>query len=217
MGMNRQFSNYDKMKDEMSEVFLRYDQHSMIQKFALEHDENNLYLLFLNRKYRVNRFTGRVTWSKDSFQTVEDADYNEVMTIYDVLCYSKENCCLAHEWVNTGSLSTVQGGTLVKGGDFFHRSGEYFSGKADLLARACEVLVGRKAEGGDLAYELDLFPFLPIILRFWDADEDFPASLQVFVDQNILDYMHYETLMFAIGHLLNRLKEEMRSGVCGGI
>lgn len=28
----------------------------------------------------------------------EKADYNEVMTIYDVLCYSKENCHLADEW-----------------------------------------------------------------------------------------------------------------------
>ena len=46
---------------------------------------------------------------------------------------------------------------------------------------------------GDAAYELSLFPFLPLILRFWDSNED---------------YMHYETLMFAISHLLNRLKDE---------
>lgn len=53
-----------------------------------------------------------------------------------------------------------------------------------------------------------MFPFLPLILRFWDSDEDFLASLQILVDENILDYMHYETLMFAISHLLNRLKDE---------
>lgn len=61
---------------------------------------------------------------------------------------------------------------------------------------------------GDAAYELSLFPFLPLILRFWDSDEDFLASLEILVDENILDYMHYETLMFAISHLLNRLKDE---------
>ncbi len=64
-------------------------------------------------------------------------------------------------------------------------------------------------ETGDVSYELHLFPFLPMILRFWESDEDFPASLQILVDKNILDYMHYETLMFAISHLLNRLKDEM--------
>ena len=40
----------------------------------------------------------------------------------------------------------------------------------------------------------------------------FPASLQILTDKNILDYMHYETLMFAITHILNRLKEECEEG-----
>ena len=48
-----------------------------------------------------------------------------------------------------------------------------------------------------------------MILRFWDADEEFPASLQILVDKNILDYMHYETLMFALTHVLGRIREEM--------
>ena len=42
-----------------------------------------------------------------------------------------------------------------------------------------------------------------------EADDEFPASLQVLADKNILDYMHYETLMFALTHLFCRLKEEM--------
>ena len=37
-----------------------------------------------------------------------------------------------------------------------------------------------------------------------------PASLQILADRNTLDYMHYETLMFALTHLFSRLKEEMR-------
>ena len=48
-----------------------------------------------------------------------------------------------------------------------------------------------------------------MILRFWESDDEFPASLQILVDKNILDFMHYETLMFAMSHVLRRLKEEM--------
>lgn len=107
------------------------------------------------------------------------------------------------------NLGSVRGGTLEKGGNFFQGAGEYFTGKTDALGRACEKLGGKKLEKGDAAYELQMFPFFPLVLRFWDADEDFPASLQILVDQNILDYMHYETLMFALGHMLNRLKEEI--------
>ena len=110
----KESNNYEKMRDRMAKVFLRYDQEKMIQKFNLEYDENNLYLCFLNRPYRISRQTGRVTWSEDGFVTENPADYNAAMTIYDVLCCSKEDCCLSQEWVSVGSLSSVLGGTLKK-------------------------------------------------------------------------------------------------------
>ena len=59
-----------------------------------------------------------------------------------------------------------------------------------------------------MAFELDLFPFLTIALHFWESDEDFPASLQILVDKNILDYMHYETVMFAVTHVLGCLRSK---------
>ena len=36
-----------------------------------------------------------------------------------------------------------------------------------------------------------------------------PIIAQLLADKNILDYMHYETLMFALSYLLDRLKSEM--------
>ena len=202
-------SNYEKMKNDMAAVFLQYDQERMIQKFGLEQDPEYVYIRCLERNYRISRTSGRVSWSEDAFRSEETADYNEAMTIYDVLCYSREDCRLAYEWVNVKSLSGVRGGTLEKGSDFFQNAGACFDGKTGALIRACEKLQGKKLEKGDAAYELQLFPFLPMVLRFWESDDEFPASLQILVDKNILDFMHYETLMFAISHVLRRLKEEM--------
>ncbi len=209
MKTENKISNYEKMKNNMAEVFLQYDQEKMAQKFGLDHDEKYLYIRCLSRPCRISRQTGQVTWSEDGFLTEETAGYNEAMTIYDVLCCSRENCHLAGEWVNVGSLSRVMGGTLRKGTNFFQDAAEAFAGKAEALAQSCEALGGKKREKGDVAYEFQYFPFLPIILRFWDFDEEFPASMQILVDKNILEYMHYETLMFAVSHLLNRLKDEM--------
>lgn len=78
------------------------------------------------------------------------------------------------------------------------------------MCNACISLSGKELEKGDVSFKLNLFPFLPIIIRFWEADDEFPASLQILADRNTLDYMHYETLMFALTHLFSRLKEEMR-------
>ena len=80
-----------------------------------------------------------------------------------------------------------------------------------LFRSACIALSGKELEKGDVAFKLNLFPFLPIIIRFWEADDEFPASLQILADRNTLDYMHYETLMFALTHLFSRLNEEMRN------
>lgn len=199
-------SNYEKMKDCVADVFLKYNQEEIIQTFSLEHDENYIYIQFIGRKYRIERLTGVICWSEDFFQTEEKAGYNETMTIYDVLCCSKRNCHPANEWVNISSLSTIQSGTLKERNDFFQNVGEYFDGKIKALSYACEVLHGERVEKGDVAYKLNLFPFLSIILRFWESDEDFPATMQILVDKNILDYMHYETLMFAITHMIERIK-----------
>ena len=87
---------------------------------------------------------------------------------------------------------------------------DFFNRKTVELRNAYISLSGKELEKGDVAFKLNLFPFLPIIIRFWEADDEFPASLQILADRNTLDYMHYETLMFALTHLFSRLKEEMR-------
>ena len=208
---HKSHSNYEKMKNSVNNSFLQYSQENMIQKFSLQHDLDYLYITFIGHTYRINRHAGSVHWSDDHFQTTHDAGYNEVMTIYDVLCYSKGNCHLAHESVNLNSLSTVRTGNLTANNSFFQRTADSFNQKTAALRRACEKLSGKPLSKGDVAYELQLFSFLPVIIRFWEADEEFPASLQIIVDKNTLDYMHYETLMFALSHLFDRIREEMQN------
>lgn len=198
-------SNYEIMRERMAQAFLQYDQAHMIRKFALAHDENYLYLDLLARKHRICRLTGAVTWSEDGFRTEKAADYHAAMTIYDVLCGAKEHCHLSHKWVNVSSLCSIQGGTLRKDGDFFKNSGPAFSGSGAALDIVCRRLGGIHQPKGDVSYELALFPFLPLILRFWEADEEFPASLQALVDRNTLDFLRYETLMFALDYVVKRL------------
>ena len=53
-----------------------------------------------------------------------------------------------------------------------------------------------------------MFPFLPVQLRFWDADEEFPAQLRFLWDRNTLKFLHFETVYYVIGHLLGKLAAE---------
>ena len=204
-------TNYEKTKISMARVFLQYDQTTMINKYSLEHDSGWLYITFINHIYRINRKTGNVQWSADKFKTICEAGYDETMTIYDVLCYADDASHLSHEFVKISSLSSIRTGNLSPNGGFFQNTADFFNGKTTELRNACIALSGKELGKGDVAFELKLFPFLPIIIRFWEADDEFPASLQILADRNTLDYMHYETLMFALTHLFSRLKEEMQN------
>ena len=207
--MTKALTNYDKTKISTAHIFLQYDQTAMIHKYSLDYNSDWLYITFINRTYRINRKTGNVQWSDNDFETVHEANHNEAMTIYDVLCYSKDGCHLANEFVNINRLSTIRTGNLSQNSGFFQSTADFFHGKPLELHNACIALSGKELDKGDVAFEMKLFSFLPIIIRFWEADDEFPTSLQILADRNILDYMHYETLMFALTHLFQRLKEEM--------
>ena len=69
------------------------------------------------------------------------------------------------------------------------------------------------AEGkGDVAYCLPVFDCLPVRLSFWEADEDFPPSLQFQWDRNTTDFIHFETTFYVTSHLLARIQELMGLG-----
>lgn len=201
-------SNYEIMRDQMREEFVKYDQEKMIQKFHLKNDEEYIYMDFVLRHYRIHRRNGRAEWSEDHFKTVNEADYNESMTIYDMLCYSRDDCRLSGKFCPVNMLKgTVQ--SAGPGGNMFQRSADELSGRLEELEYACSIL-GKPAQmSGDVAAVLYPFSFLPVILQYWDADEEFPANLKFMFDENILDFLHYETLFFMMGHMISRIKEIM--------
>lgn len=202
-------SNYEIMKLQMQKEFLKYNQEKMIQKFQLPHDTDSIYIRFIGHNYQIHRASGKIVWSEDHFLHSKEAGYNEAMTIYDVLCCSKEECRLFGEFVNMKNLSSVKSGSETAGGGIFQKIEKDFDHKERLLALACEKLNGTKYGKGDVSYQIPLFDFLPVVFQFWNSDDEFPASLTLLADKNMLEYMHYETVFFAASHLMTRLKEEM--------
>ena len=194
-------NNYETMKLQMRDEFLKYDQAAMIEKFSLHSDDENIYITFFGTEYAVDRSTGDVR------SGLGEAGYSEVMTIYDVLCYSKPNCKASGRMVNMCSLSTIQGGSMKREGDgLFGRYEAEFDQRDEALSEACAKLGGVPEGKGDVAYRIPMFPFLNVMLQYWDSDDEFPASLQLFVDDKIIDFMHNETVWFALSHMLERIK-----------
>lgn len=198
--------NYDKQVLLSRELFLKYDQQNLIEKYQLDSDDNYIYLPLLNRIFRISRMTGMV-----QEQDQECMDYNIVMTLYDVLCYSKETPHLSHEWV---PLANLQITSSPNAGIFTQRYADAFSGKTDLLWKVCQEIGGRRPEvtaGADVCWEFDFFPFFPIQFRYWDKDDEFPPQIKLLWDKNALKFMHFETIYYAMHVLLEYIKRNIIS------
>lgn len=203
-------SNYESMRNKMRTEFLKYDQERMLRRFSLEGDGDYIYIDFMQRRYRIGRSTGVVERSCGGFSSAVEADYDESMTIYDLLCFPSDGSALSGRDCPVNRLE----GTVVSAGngsEMFQRAADRFSGRADELHRACLTVGEDVGMSGDVAVKIYPFSFLPVILQFWDADEEFPARLKFMVDENTLHFMHYETIFFMTGHIVRRLEEMIGS------
>ena len=223
-GDSKMTGNYEKQVFLARDIFLKYDRKAITDKFQLESDEEYIYIQLLDRMYRVSAKDGAVEAAKNNMcgkkenREKENAceyelclDYNVVMTIYDVLCYSKEKPKLAGEWCPLQNLQVTL--SSPDADTFTQKYAEHFSGKSARLQEACRRIGGRKPEisaGADVCWEFDIFPFFPVQLRFWEKDEEFPPQIRLLWDKNSLKFMHFETLYYVMHLLLDHLRKSIR-------
>lgn len=204
-------NNYKTMCNQARSYFLNFDQDEMIRKFDLEHDDEYLYIRFCGRPYRIGRRTGIAEWSENQFRTFTMGDYNECMTIYDILCYCKPDRSLSGEYAPSSSLKgIVYTGMNAGCSTGSNETALYFDAHVRQLEQACIALGGIPEGKGDLAFRIPMFDFLPVRFSFWRSDEDFLPEVRVLWDTNVLQFMHFETLFYAAGHLLKRMEEQIR-------
>ena len=201
--VNRSVSNYDLARDKAEREFAQCDIRPMVKKYGLKQDSQYTYISFLRNDYRISKETGRVELLCGDAPPVH-AGFNESLTIFDVLGYAKKDAALSGEFCSVMDLKGVAK-SANPGGDMYGKFAQHFAGRSDDLRKACEALGGTAYPVGEVAYQIPLFDFLPVILQFWDADEEFGAQLTVKWDTNTLDFMHFETTFYAAGCFMQRL------------
>ena len=169
-------------------------------------DEGYLYVTMLSRPYRIEKHTGNI--EKEAASGWEAADsYEEIMTLLDLVCDSKENRFLTGKWKN-----------MTDFGLMFHRNllenktdpvAEKFQTEQESFRKACVSLGGTPLPVGDIAYAIEFFDGLSVLVQLWFGDEEFPACLRFLWDENALMYIKYETMYFAKELLLREIEAHM--------
>ena len=93
-----------------------------------------------------------------------------------------------------------------RAGGMFRGRVEQIARHEDSLAAALERMGGIRMPKGEPGYVIPVFPFLPLYVQYWRADEEFPAQLNLLWDANTTAYLHYETVYYLTDFLLERLE-----------
>lgn len=212
--MKKSTSNYDLQVDIAKRIFLQYDQEALIRKFRLEADERHIYLNYMNTPCRIDRKDGGVEeYIQNQWKACRS--FSTVMTVYDSLCYHQGETApkLAGQWCAVGTF-VVTGVTNTE--TFTKKYAAIFDGRVEELKSACERLGGAiqpRMAGADVTCEIPVTPFFPVLLQFWEGDEEFPPKLMLLWDRNTDKFLHFETTFYLQGDLLERLKSRMEEDV----
>lgn len=198
------FSEYEVVCQQWREEFSAYDPGRIARILHLEADQEYLYLTYFQVPYRL-RLKDGVLEKQEEKEWTDELYFNEAMSVYHLLHYTKDLPVVSGKWVPSHTIDGVISRNPAVKDPLLSPFEVQYAGKVEKLHKACLAAGGKALEGGDAAYEFEVFPWIHLRLVFWDQDEDFPAQAQVLVDQCITDFVHYETVGCMISDLLERL------------
>ena len=200
--------NYGRMRKNAAGIFLERDLGAIVSKLDLESDEEYVYIRFLTRLYRISRKNAEAEWLDGDEWTV--AGFGEAMTLYDLLADSKAGAKASGEYTQIKNLADTLTGAYYAGKGSVDAMAKDLDGKEEDLSKGCEALEGERFGRGDVSYRIPIFRDLCAVVSFWSSDEEFPPQLIVMVDMNMKDFLHYETIWYMEGHLMDMVMKDFR-------
>lgn len=198
-------NNYAAAAVAARDLFLAHDQAAMIRTFSLEADGTYLYLHFVGAPYRIHRATGTVESRRTG--NWKEAAFNDVMSVYDMLCNPNGRPRLTGRWISVQEMNRLKSGAKTLGTGLNSSWENFYRGKGELLAAACRSLGGQPGQVGDVASILPAFDWMPVYFQFWDGDEEFPPKICFLWDGATADYLHFETTFFVTDFILDCLRD----------
>ena len=92
---------------------------------------------------------------------------------------------------------------------FTKKAAALFDGHLSELKTACEKLGGipeKRMAGADITCRIPVTHFFPVLLQFWEGDDEFPPKLQLMWDRNAISFLHFETTFYLQCDLFERLQ-----------
>ncbi len=186
-------SGYDSIYLGLVQKLAECDFQSSAKRLGLEYVEGSIQVNFLKREYRI---------TKDGVEPLDGQPVNvnnRSVLLYYLLSQgtgSPENSFVLFESIprmnsGLGLQSRLMNSPLERklGNDYFK-----FTQAAMRLGG-----IEQDSQPGKHTWQFDVLPKIPLRIIFYEADDEFPASIQIMLDKTAPRFLEFECLAFMIG------------------
>lgn len=194
--------NYHTMLEAARRRCAGYSWAELSAKPGIESGEDSLRTTFFARKVRIARADCAVTVDG------KPAGFGEALSVYDWLCDRRSDAAAAEEFCVVSSLP----GVVVSGSGLsmaMPKLAARMDQAPEKFRKIMDCMQAQPMKMGDMGYKLLVFPDLPMCLKFYFGDEEFPPSLTLLWDRNSLSFVRYETLYYIAGCLQAYLQTQL--------
>lgn len=194
--------HYELLRKQWQTQILTLPPKSLVQKLPfLIPEENFIRIPYMNKHYILSLHAGVIT-EADRQSTIELYDELNIMTL---LWYSRPGAVLSGQWCPFYALKNAS-----PFADAFRRSNmepfaRYFHRQADLLRKTLISLGAAEISGADVAFVYYVFPCIPVMILFWNGDDEFPSQVNFLFDKNATDFIHVESIVTITSRLEARI------------
>ena len=192
-------NNYDQWRIDWQLRFLSMDKDVLLKKLPfLKLEDQRMLVPYFDRVIAIRLDNGVI---EPRLSLMDE------MNIYTMLWYSKDGAALTGEWLPFEQLKDARPfGPAFRKGNLAPFAAT-FDGQADRLKQALLAFGGKALPTGDVGYQIDVFPCIPMRVLFWDGDDEFPAQCSLLFDRSATDFIHVESVVSIASEALKRLAD----------
>jgi len=168
-------------------------------RLGLEYVEGGVHVPFLKREYRL---------TLDGVQPLDgqpvDVNTRSVLLYY---LLSEGQGEPGDSYVPFEALPRMSGGLNLQSRLMSAPLERYFASSYSKFSERATILGGieQEAQLGKHVWRFHILPKIPLKLAFYEADDEFPVSIQIMLDKTALQFLEFECLAFMVGCLVRAL------------
>jgi len=197
--------NYEICRTDWQKRFVSMDNRALMKKLPfLKQEKDSLLVPYFNHFYLADTTNGLI----HPVDMAPPLTLYDELNIYTLFWFVKDDAKLQYNFVPFYQLQSASPFAAAFEKGTLQPLAAMFDGKEAFLQQGLSRMGGSSVSDRHTAFEVPVFPCMPVQVLFWDGDDEFPAQANLLFDRSATDFIHVESVVSIASSLLHRLSAE---------